>query len=290
VTGALALAACGGATADSDESGVVIEDRLAAVAASTIDAGSARMSMTMTVPGVDHASLTADGITDFASGNSQMTMDMGALMGLAGAGDALGGGDFTVEMRMVDGVVYMRYPEMMSQFLGGKPWISIDATAALGTENPGMTGPLGQADPTKFLEYLATVSSGVEETGRETVRDVETTKYHAVIDFEKAVEQVAPETFEMLGVEPNELADELAQMQSVIGAELPVDVWVDDDGLLRRMRMEMTIEGQSATVDMEMFDYGVDVAVEAPPADEVGDMSSLLGGVGSAFGSGEVAA
>jgi hypothetical protein len=153
-----------------------------------------------------------------------------------------------------------------------------------------MTGPFGQTDPTKFLEYLATVSSGVEETGRETVRGVETTKYHAVIDFEKAIEQVAPETFEMLGVEPDAFADELAQMQSAIGAELPVDVWIDDDGLMRRMRMDMTIEGQTAAVDMEMYDYGVDVEVEAPPADEVGDMSSLLGGLGGAFGSGEVAA
>ena len=297
----LALGACGGGggergdrTTDvvvdeeSGEGGVVIEDRLVAAAASSMDAGSARMAMTMTmaVPGMDDVVVSAEGVTDFTSGDSQMTMDMGPLMqGLASVGlDGLGE-DLVVEVRVVDGVVYMRYPEALSQFMGGAPWLAVDASDALAAS--GTNGPFGQADPTQYLEYLAAVSSGVQEVSRETVRDVETTRYHAVIDFEKAMDQVPPEALESLGIDAHEFAEQLAQMREVLGSEMPADVWIDDDGLLRRMRMDMSVAAQSMSVDLEMYDYGVDVQVEAPPADEVSDLSELLGGLGSGFGVGE---
>ena len=41
---------------------------------------------------------------------------------------------------------------------------------------------------------------------------------------------------------------------------------------------------------MEMYDYGTDIVVEAPPADEVGDMGSLFDDFGGSFGDEEVAA
>jgi hypothetical protein len=44
--------------------------------------------------------------------------------------------------------------------------------------------------------------------------------------------------------------------------------------------MDMGIEGLQMSLDMELYDYGVAVAVEAPPADQVSDLSSVLGGVG----------
>jgi hypothetical protein len=282
--GVLALAACGGAPGDgaTGDGRVVIGDGLVAAAASTMDAGSARMTMTMTmsVPGLGPVSVTADGVTEFATGDSQMSMDMGAL--LAGLGDASDGG--TVEVRVLDGVVYLRYPEPLASMLGGAAWFSIDARAALGAQNEGMLGPFGQADPTQYLEYLAAVSSSVEEIGRERVRDVETTRYHAVVDFEKAVEDVPRETLAALGIDPETFDEHLAQMRAVVGADMPIDVWVDDGGRARRMHMDMTFDGVSATVDMELFDYGVDVTVEAPPAHEVTDMSAALGAAGGGFG------
>jgi hypothetical protein len=73
-------------------------------------------------------------------------------------------------------------------------------------------------------------------------------------------------------------------MQGLLGSEMPVDVWIDDDGLLRRMSMDMSVAGQTAHLQMEIWDYGVDVNVEAPPADQVGDMGSMLGDLGEGFG------
>jgi hypothetical protein len=304
LAGVLALGACGGAggegkraddrpardgatevTADeaTGENGVVIDDTFAAAAASTMHAGSARVRMTMTlpVPGMGENTVTIEGLADFSTGDGQMTMDMGALMGDAVA--ALGG-DLTVEIRVVDGVMYMHYPETMAQFMGGTPWLSIDAGDALGGDSQGLAGPFGQSDPTRYLEYLAAVSSGVEEIGREPVGGVDTTRYHAVIDFSKAIEQVPDENLDALGLDADAFAVQLSEMQGLLGSEMPVDVWIDDDGLLRRMSMDMSVAGQAAHLQMEIWDYGVDVNVEAPPADQVGDMGSMLGDLGEGFG------
>jgi hypothetical protein len=296
VAGGLCLAACGGATADgadggtrtrepadetNGEGGVVIEERFAAAAASTIDAGTARVAMTMSMstPELGDSAIAVDGLLHFATGDGQMSMDMPIMADFGDLDE-----EISVEARIVDGVMYLRYPEPFAHMLGDTPWVSIDLRAALGEQNEGMLGPFGQADPTQYLEYLAAVSSSVEETGRESVRDVPTTRYHAIFDFEKAVDQVPEATLDALGIDADTFDEHLARMRAAVGREAPVDVWIDDDGLLRRMRMEMDVAGQTATIDMELYDYGVDVAVEAPPADQVRDMSSVLGGLGEGFG------
>ena len=70
-------------------------------------------------------------------------------------------------------------------------------------------------------------------------------------------------------------------MLDQLGAKsVPFEVFVDDDGLLRRMTMDMTmtIEGEhmSMKVSMDYFDFGVDVNVQAPPASDVFDATGLL--------------
>ena len=265
IGGGLVLAACGGAAEDgsdrakdvtvdedSGDGGVVIQDRFAAAAASTVDAGSARMTMTidMTVPGAGDATMEAEGVTDFATGDSQITMDMSSLLGALGADglEALGGGSFEMEMRMVDGVMYMRFPDFMAQFMGGTPWVSVDASDALselGTTQ-GLAGPFGQADPKQYLDYLATVSSGVEEVGTETVRDVETTHYKAVIDFGATLDDVPVSLYEKLGLDPDEYAQQLEQFAAVMGDGMPVEVWIDGDGLLRKLHMDMSVHRRRA--------------------------------------------
>jgi hypothetical protein len=280
----LGLAACGGGaeeavdadrdateTPDAPESdvGVVIRDRLVNAASASVDAGSARMSMTMSMsmPGDGDVEFTAEGVTDFGSGNAQITMDMGAML------DAFGGtpedfapldDDMTMEMRMVDGVMYMRYPAALAMLMGGGAgWIRFDPEAfsgELGLED--QFGQYEQAGPSQYLEYLAGIAEeGIEELGRAAVRDVETTHYRASID---------------LG-----LLDAVDGLDELGLEAIPVEVWIDDGGLLRRLRMDMsTAIGGSVVVDMEMYDYGVEVDVIAPPAEDVTDFTDFLGETG----------
>jgi hypothetical protein len=295
VTGALALAACGGSaesgkdatapqkvvTGDpSDDGGVSTGNALARAAVSTTDAGSAHMTMTITMslPGAGDVAIAADGVSDFANGNSRMTMDMGALFSKLPMSVAPGAGsDFAVEMRVVDGTIYVHYPEALAQFMGGKPWLSISGGDELKQLGSNSFGPLGQADPRQYLEYLATVSSGVEQVGNEKIAGVDTTKYHAVVQFDKALDQVPQSTLDQLGIDEQALAAQLDAMHGVVGSEMPVDVWIDNDGRLRRMRMDMSVAGEKMSVEMNLDQYGIPVDVAAPPADEVTDMRSMLG-------------
>ena len=79
---------------------------------------------------------------------------------------------------------------------------------------------------------------------------------------------------------------QLDATREAVGGDLPVDVWIDHDGLLRRLRIEPSVEGQKVSIVMDLDKYGVDVAVEAPPADQVSDMRSLLSGSSEESGSG----
>jgi len=64
------------------------------------------------------------------------------------------------------------------------------------------------------------------------------------------------------------------------GEGVPFEVFVDEDGLLRRMTMDMNmaIEGEQVSMKMSMdyFDFGTDVNVQAPPARDVFDATRLL--------------
>ena len=64
-----------------------------------------------------------------------------------------------------------------------------------------------------------------------------------------------------------------ADVSDCEGATAPVDVWIGDDGLVRRIRVE---EGSSPAT-IEFYDFGVDVAVQAPPTDQVQDIDDLFG-------------
>jgi hypothetical protein len=295
VTGALALGACGGSAGSSNDAtppqkviagdgsadgGVSVDNALARAAVSTTDAGSAHMTMkmTMSLPGTGDVTITADGVSDFANGNSRMTMDMGSLLSKLPTSSApSAGSDLTLEMRVVDGTIYVRYPETIGQFMGAKPWVSITGGNELKQLEANGFGPFGQTDPRQYLEYLATVSSGVEKMGTEKIGDADTTKYHAVVDFAKALNQIPDKTFDQLGIDKPTFEQQLESMRGVAGSEMPVDVWIDGEGRMRRMQMEMSFSGEKMSIEIDLDQYGVAVDVAAPPADQVTDMGSVLG-------------
>jgi hypothetical protein len=63
--------------------------------------------------------------------------------------------------------------------------------------------------------------------------------------------------------------------------EIPVDVWLDELGLVRRLDMSFTAtqpgttDSVQAAMTFELYDYGKVVDLELPPAAEVVDAASL---------------
>ena len=71
------------------------------------------------------------------------------------------------------------------------------------------------------------------------------------------------------------------QLADQVGTKtIPVEVFVDADGRLRRLNMDlsMIVQGQRLATEqtVDYYDFGVDVDVDAPPASQVYDLTKQL--------------
>ena len=234
-------------------------DPVAAAATKTENAGGVKVVMTVGV--------TAGGKTFTVDANGAFDKDEGQLtLALGGQG--------TAELRFLqeggDPVVYLNMPMLSSQLPGGKSWIRLDvakAGQALGVNVDQLLSQAGQ-NPADALDLLR-ASGSVDEVGTETVNGEPTTHYKATIDLEKAVSK--------LGDRAQQLVQHLIDQGAP--SSLPVDVWIGDDGLVRKLTMDESVSasGSSAEVDLSLVfsDYGTDVNVSAPPAGDTLDLTQL---------------
>ncbi len=109
------------------------------------------------------------------------------------------------------------------------------------------------------------------------VRGVDTTHILAVVDLEELGATLSPE----------ERATLERDIGDVENSAFPIEFWIDDDGLLRRYSMDLSDQAQTggefeqASLVFEFFDYGEDITIEVPPADEVISSDELdLGALG----------
>lgn len=161
--------------------------------------------------------------------------------------EATGGmfGDQTVTTVMVDGTSYVQLP------MGGgssQKWFKTDLQ--------DLAGGAGIDVPTDPEGGFALLEPGIEEVtyvGEEEVGDDDTDHYEYTVDVTKT---------DMAGVAP--------QMPETID----VDVWLDEENRVRKQVQDMGALGTSTN---ESFNWGTDVEIEAPPADQVSEMPAVPG-------------
>lgn len=112
------------------------------------------------------------------------------------------------------------------------------------------------------------------------MRGVETTRYVGRMDFRKALD-AGLDDLGMAAEEREKAREGMEWMLDQLGSKsVPFEVFVDGAGLLRRMKMDMkmTIEDKQLGMAMQLdyFDFGVDVDVQAPPAATVFDVTDQL--------------
>lgn len=251
------------------------QEVVAGAAAATVEASTARTSMHLVMtgmPGVGEIEMDMDGVIDFADDSAEMTFDMGELLSGLGV-------EGTMKVRSVGPAVYMQ-SELFSQGLPGvgpDTWLRIDLAEAAKESGVdlGQLKQLGSNDPRQGLAVLSGVADdGVQELGEEEVRGAETTRYRARIDLRKAAE------------ESGAITDRQAFERFVdsMGTEtVRVEVWIDDDNQVRRMRMPLPMPEETGdgevTMTVEYYDFGAEVDVTEPPTDDVVDFSEVLGQV-----------
>lgn len=270
-------------------------------ASKSVAKGSAKVTMTMHIDTTMRGKalsldMGVDGIEDFTNKSVDMTVDMSEYLSQIPGADVagLGAGDLTLEERVLGSVIYMKMPPAMlgGLSLGDKPWLKLDL-ASLGDGGSlakAFTASNQQYDSSQYLGYLTGVSDGVTTVGTDVIRGVSVTNYRATIDPKKALSKLPADVRDKLS---QDAVDAIDKGYEAMGDKtIPVDAWIDGDGLLRRMRMVVNVRPSagstvtgSTTIDMEMYDYGTPVHVEAPPADQTSDFGDFLGAAGQKLSS-----
>jgi hypothetical protein len=230
------------------------------------------LDMRMTVPGDSRqVELRADGVLDYRNQRGRMTVDVSSMANEPGL-------PLKMTMLFAYPAVYVQLPEELRNQAGSgadKPWLKVDVSKA---EELDLEQLSQYQNPADQLEILRAVSDSFDETGTEDVRGVRTTRFRAVVDLNEAIDEglakVPAEDRETAKRELERMADELGM------DELPMDVWLDDAGVLRRMQMELEAPlpdgGPMHTkMTMDLFDFGTKVKVTPPPASQVEDVTEL---------------
>ena len=166
----------------------------------------------------------------------------------------------------------------------GKTWIALPDGTAGDSPDGALLGPLdGGGDPADLLASLTAAASSVTKLGPSVIRGVPVTGFALKIDPAKAGATVPGA----------DRAAVVAFLKSLDAAEIPVDVWVDGQNLVRRESLSLAMPGGSGapagtklTWTTDFYDFGVPVRVSAPPASQVAtEGSQFAAAAGSGSGS-----
>jgi hypothetical protein len=264
MTSIAALAGCGGGGAG--EANAVSVEAMQLAADNTEAAHSSRFVMSMdVVSGDEHVTIRTLGAASADGKRARVAVELA------------GNGQF--EELIVDDQLYLKVdglPGGNQRLPAGKHWVRIgfdDLAGQLGLDldefrNQARSG-------THSLQYLEGLSGHVERVGDDTVNGEHATQYRASIDYSLAADKLP-------GLS-GRVKYQLAELGTV-----PADVWIDDHD--RVVKLHYAIDASAfgvpgsgsgtAELTMEIGGFDEPVDVQAPPADEVIDLSELVG-VGS---------
>jgi hypothetical protein len=229
---------------------------------------------TAAMPGAK-MSLTADystpdrNLTFSAQGEGEMNWRTDR--GRATLTTSLAGHEITVETITDADTIYLRTSAPDQGLPPGKEWVGVEPF--LGHEPD--TALAGSADAGEILRSLESTGGDTEDLGEETVRGVETTHYRATIEQNRLEEKLRSEG-------KADVAKLVEHSFPEDKTSIPVEVWIDGEGIVRRIREVMPLEndsgGTALTMDMRMefYDFGTEPEISLPPASKVFDATPLV--------------
>lgn len=277
VLAGVAFAVFGGAT-----SGVV--DPVADAATVSSNAPGYRMHFSMQIA----SSASATPITGTGEGTFDVRDHTGSLSLAMNLGSdpqviqALGSNTLDLREIVNGATVYLKLPAVAANALpiSGKQWVAVDLAKLAGI--PGLSSldsnPLS-SDPSQMLQFLRAVSDSVVAEGHQQVDGLETTHYRADLDLDRVAASL-PSAAQGAAEQALSTLEKATQLHTI-----PVDVWVDAQHLVRRVEMTMAAglpSGQTLdeTMTIDVSDYGPQPRPALPPADEVANLSGLIGSGG----------
>ncbi len=160
----------------------------------------------------------------------------------------------------------------LAQATGGKPWVKLNVSREMGAF--GLSSLPTATDPSQFVDYLRAVSSSTKPLGSRTVRGVRTNGYRATVELDRYPNLVGPS-------QRAAVARGVKSLEQAIGLHtIPMDVWIDNSGLVRRLGMAFPecAAGTKFQFDMnvDLYDFGSQPVPRIPAASEVYDLTPLI--------------
>ena len=306
----------GDGTSTSEDSGDVAPvdaEALLASATTTLDGRSARGEATFELaPGF---SLTTTFESD-ADGDLAATIEL-----LPGIDPEFPAGA-EAEVRYVGGVVYAR-PPVSAETLAGlgvdEAWFIAEPLAsgdpmgdAMGSAGglmcvfPQSTDTFSaECDPLGDVGIFVEAGRGAEIVGREDVRGTEATRVRFGVSLMDLAGDALGEAFggDDAGADDGAFFDDsssdpfaegLDEFFGLLDTPFEVEIWIDDDTLIRRLTFDLAsmfagLAGPdevipSNLITVEFYDFDADISVDAPPPELIVDASLLRGDSGGGAG------
>ncbi|MCX5204852.1 hypothetical protein OG897_25770 [Streptomyces sp. NBC_00237] len=241
----------------------------------TVEAKSAKVKMTMSMPGaMQGGEIEMSGVLGWEPTVLDMTMKP------TGALKSKGGDKGPSEIRMImrDNVMYMDLGPKMAAEMDGKRWMKLDLKEAAksGGEDVAkqLTGGMDNAnqDPSRQIGMLLE-SPNLKHVGPEDVGGVATQHYKGTLSVAEMLKTNKDADRQLTGKERDEL---LANMNKAGIKGYDTDVWVDDKGYPAKMVVGMDSAKGKVNIAMTYSDYGTKATVEVPPAKDTLDFMKKL--------------
>jgi hypothetical protein len=154
----------------------------------------------------------------------------------------------TVDLLLVDEVAYLSVPGMTPS---GK-YVEVP-TGEL--ESMGMEDVTQSLDVNELMQKWDAAAQEIVFVGEQEVAGESTDHFEVVVDPQEVLDQ----------------AGETAPPELDVSGDVTYGIWVDDDNLIRQMKLD--IDGSAATVRLDS--WGQDLQVEAPAPADVVEMPSF---------------
>ena len=242
LAGAAGLAGCGGGGSPAR----LDVSALKQTAQTTEAAGGARMTFSAHLA---WQTLRGAGVLDMKHDAYSMSVQLGAL------GKS--------QVVLMGKKLYVTLPPSVRKgALAGKRWGVVDLAKAAKARGSDLSQLAPSTAPGSILEQLRAVGD-VKRVGTATVRGVPTTHFHATVDLHKAAALLPPARRAQMQPQIDQLVLQAGQ------STVPVEAWVDGQ---KRLRRESVTLGNLGTMRLDLYDFGEQRRVVAPPADQVANL------------------
>lgn len=175
----------------------------------------------------------------------------------------------TIEARLIGKTMYFQLPAEARVTVDGKPWAKISLDSGPGKAFGDMLDQTEQNNPANFLDQIQQAGT-ITKSEQSTLDGQPVSHYWVDLDFAKAMDKMSA------GLPKDKLRELAGKVKTI-----PLQIWLNADQLPVQISEDLTeitkasggpMSGQNVTMTMKYSDWGTPVDVQAPPADQVGEI------------------